>query len=992
MSFAIFYAIVIVLLETATFYVAYKAFKRKDKIGILLGLESVLVSISSNAYVLSALSKNYTTVKITSNFYFGAISLILPVFLIINMIFTKVKKTKLRITLCTIFAIYGILEFILFMINNAFAIVIDFIPSDYGTAPFFKYDMKIPYFFHLGFSYLVILIVFIELVSIIIKTPSGYKKIYGYVFGTLVGVIFVNAIFLFVPASLPFSRFDVSLPGYFALVIMIYWSNYYYKKSGMAYKYKEFIIDNVEEGYVLFDYEDKLILFNDNAKKMLINIDLKENLSHDVFAEKLNISAPIKKNNNRPFAFQLTLKNDTDSKTLRCTSSSLFNNKDEYIGYLYFFSNTEFENDVLTGFQSFNAFTKLAKKNNNFFTTDTILTIVDIDGLAIINATKGYSAGNEAIQMLSKLMRDKFPLNSYFIRGVEANLLVFSSQIDEMEAMKICSSIQEEFNYSLQYAVTIVSENDNLIQATDIVSQSLNTRKVLDKNSTRSNSLNSLIKALQEVDNDTLDHVKRTQELADQLAVRLGLNQVQRSDLSLLSMLHDIGKIAIPLEILNKPTKLTNEEWTVLKTHTSKGYNIAMSSPILKRLANEILHHHEHWDGNGYPDGLSKETIPLLSRIVSVVDSYDAMISNRPYRKRMKVSDAIQELKRCSGTQFDPRVVSEFIKIVENEKVNDSLIPEEETNIEAHNYKDENKSINSSVSYAKYIIDNGTIITSIDNKFTELTGYTEDDVKKGLLQLDLIPDEDKESYMELVSYLMTKSQTCFIEHKLVKKDGSKITVFCYGNKYYDSAVRDYRDEIIVFNVNNSLLLQEVIKSENSKANKRLESWEKLYRTDSLTGLLSHNAFQNDVSQRMLKGEYDYAFIMIDIDSFKDFNDNYGHNMGDKYLVYLAGQIVEHLVDNNDIVSRIGGDEFALLIQLRDNIHLDRFEDHIKRNFNKINTNLRNQFEGHVGISMGVSFTFGHIYSFDLLYENADKALYDIKRNGKENVGFYRNDS
>ena len=195
---------------------------------------------------------------------------------------------------------------------------------------------------------------------------------------------------------------------------------------------------------------------------------------------------------------------------------------------------------------------------------------------------------------------------------------------------------------------------------------SLNTKKILDSKSKRSNNLKALLSTLQEVDKDTLAHVERTKVLAEKLGKRLGLNSIERTRLSLLSMLHDIGKITIPLEILNKPSSLNEDEWEVLKTHTIKGKNIALSSPLFKDIADEILHHHERWDGMGYPDGLSKETIPLLSRIVSVVDSFDAMISDRPYRKRMSVNEAIEELKRNSGTQFDPRVVSEFIPLVED--------------------------------------------------------------------------------------------------------------------------------------------------------------------------------------------------------------------------------------------------------------------------------------------------------------------------------------
>ena len=126
------------------------------------------------------------------------------------------------------------------------------------------------------------------------------------------------------------------------------------------------------------------------------------------------------------------------------------------------------------------------------------------------------------------------------------------------------------------------------------------------------------------------------------------------------------------MEILNKPGKLTDEEWKIMRSHVEKGYEIAMSNTELRQIAEEIRHHHERWDGNGYPDGLSRESIPVLSRVIAVVDAFDAMINDRPYRKGMPISKAIEELKSCAGSQFDPYIVSEFIRLV-SEKYADSL-------------------------------------------------------------------------------------------------------------------------------------------------------------------------------------------------------------------------------------------------------------------------------------------------------------------------------
>ena len=136
------------------------------------------------------------------------------------------------------------------------------------------------------------------------------------------------------------------------------------------------------------------------------------------------------------------------------------------------------------------------------------------------------------------------------------------------------------------------------------------------------------------------------------------------NELVLAGNLHDIGKIAMPEEILHKPSKLTDEEYEVIKTHTEIGYRILNAVKKYDKIALATLHHHERYDGKGYPRGLKGEDIPLYSRIISVVDAYEAMTSDRVYRKAPGKDFAIEELKRFSGTQFDPKIVDMFIQCI----------------------------------------------------------------------------------------------------------------------------------------------------------------------------------------------------------------------------------------------------------------------------------------------------------------------------------------
>lgn len=127
-------------------------------------------------------------------------------------------------------------------------------------------------------------------------------------------------------------------------------------------------------------------------------------------------------------------------------------------------------------------------------------------------------------------------------------------------------------------------------------------------------------------------------------------------------MLHDIGKMGIDDRVLNKPGKLTDDEWAIMKKHPEIGYRIAKSSPELEPIAEYILAHHERWDGKGYPQGLKGEEIPLLSRIVAVADAYDAMTEDRVYRKALTKEQTLDEIRKNIGSQFDPHIAQIFLK------------------------------------------------------------------------------------------------------------------------------------------------------------------------------------------------------------------------------------------------------------------------------------------------------------------------------------------
>ncbi|MFC1709425.1 HD-GYP domain-containing protein [Candidatus Omnitrophota bacterium] len=167
----------------------------------------------------------------------------------------------------------------------------------------------------------------------------------------------------------------------------------------------------------------------------------------------------------------------------------------------------------------------------------------------------------------------------------------------------------------------------------------------------------------------TYAHSDRFLKIISELAHRLRLNEEDRQSLKYAGLLHDMGKINMPYRIITKSSTLTGEEYKVVKQHPIRGTQIIKHLKILKPAMPIIFHHHERFDGKGYPSGLKGSRIPLGSRIMAVVDAFEAMVFGRPYRKKISTETALKEIKKNSGSQFDPKVVNEFLKVISSKKI-----------------------------------------------------------------------------------------------------------------------------------------------------------------------------------------------------------------------------------------------------------------------------------------------------------------------------------
>jgi len=180
-------------------------------------------------------------------------------------------------------------------------------------------------------------------------------------------------------------------------------------------------------------------------------------------------------------------------------------------------------------------------------------------------------------------------------------------------------------------------------------------------------ALNALTAAMQARDNSSLQHLERVANYAVALGKRLDMSHQDLVDLYCAALLHDLGKIGIPEDILKKPGALTREEFAQVRKHPEIGTKILETLIASEKISSIILHHHEFYNGTGYPSGLAREEIPLGARIIAIADAYDAMTSDRPYSRAKTHEEAVAELIRCAGVQFDPRLIVHFLEVIEQE-------------------------------------------------------------------------------------------------------------------------------------------------------------------------------------------------------------------------------------------------------------------------------------------------------------------------------------
>lgn len=296
----------------------------------------------------------------------------------------------------------------------------------------------------------------------------------------------------------------------------------------------------------------------------------------------------------------------------------------------------------------------------------------DVNGLKMVNDAFGHQEGDKLLITVAELLKKSCRKEDIVARWGGDEFIILLPLCSSKMANKIFKRIKESCqninDLPIQTSISLgwSIKNHPAQDIRGIIKEAedkMYRNKLLESRSARSTFLVSLEQTLWTRSHETKEHCQRMQEIAQKIGQAIDLPDSELDNLKLLAALHDIGKIAIPNSILDKPGKLSPDEWETIKKHPEIGYRIALSSPDMAPIAEAILYHHERWDGTGYPLRLKGVHIPLISRIIAIADTYDVMINGRPYQGAVSKETVCAEIERCAGTQFDPYLAGKAAKL-----------------------------------------------------------------------------------------------------------------------------------------------------------------------------------------------------------------------------------------------------------------------------------------------------------------------------------------
>ncbi|MDW7669040.1 MAG: diguanylate cyclase [Bacillota bacterium] len=340
--------------------------------------------------------------------------------------------------------------------------------------------------------------------------------------------------------------------------------------------------------------------------------------------------------------------------------------KQKEIEYLSF-------NDHLTGLYNRRYMEDSIKRLDTSRNLPFSIIVADVNGLKLTNDSYGHEIGDKLLITVGEILKKSCRKEDIVCRVGGDEFVILLPNVNEKKIKKVIERIKEESqNAKLDSVIVSLAlghstknrEDKDILEVYKEADNKMYKNKLKYGRIMRNKTIEKVILNVNnKYDNEQI-HTEKVSQYCESIARAMNLSSKEVEDAKIAGLLHDIGKIIVSPEILNKKGKLTKKEWEEVKKHSSTSYQLLKSVDEYSHLAEDVLYHHEKLDGSGYPEELSKDEIPLLSKIIAVADAYEAMTAGRPYQKKKTKEEAAEELRKYSGTQFDETIVKAFINEV----------------------------------------------------------------------------------------------------------------------------------------------------------------------------------------------------------------------------------------------------------------------------------------------------------------------------------------
>lgn len=667
-------------------------FCRKADVNKTLGFITFLCAIQILASLPSYINmKDYAQDHILYRIAFNsfAVTCILNDFILLLSAQYLLKIAKLRTKLSryvfVFFWIFAAVDTVIFLTNGFTSLAYTGTLVNTGEA----LDSYV-FFFHLSekwmichqsFNVILVLMIFVSMVVKCFSMPllySGKYIVIGFYFLAVTGLSFAGDLF---PYYLVASILSSLLIG--AIPFLLYYQAYFYRPWFLLGFIRQMIFDRLGTPVILFDDDNALADFNSSAEKifnlkksdvnkLLLSVFLRVSLGNQLRERSTSTIEEVKIKNSagNELIFKLDyikLKDDS----LKDYGTLLFFHDITELKKIYNSLEQTAMTDPLTGLANKVSLQKKITEINLYRKFPYTAVVCSLNEINLISECFGEDTGRTATKHVAQLLKSQLRLSD-FAAYDDGNMIILMSDTTEEEANQVLKRISRivnhdrTFNFSLffEYGIAARPSAEGTMQQT--VQQAyvaMVNRKMKSDEQVHETIIDSLRDALRFSTFETEQHSLRVRKNAVLIAQKFNLKDEELEDLKNLALFHDIGKLSVPAELLNKPDSLTLEEKQIMQLHVINGYRIANAFKELRSIAKGILCHHEKWDGSGYPNGYKGDNIPFLSRIVSVADSYDVMTHDRPYQKARTESEAVYEIINKSGTQFDPSVVGAFLSL-----------------------------------------------------------------------------------------------------------------------------------------------------------------------------------------------------------------------------------------------------------------------------------------------------------------------------------------